>query len=70
MAHHPRDGLRRPLAGHETQVWLATTPDVTPRTGGYRYHRRTRTPHPAALEERFQAGLLRELERRTGVPLD
>ncbi|WP_039934303.1 SDR family oxidoreductase [Streptomyces viridochromogenes] len=56
-------------AGHETQAWLATHHDVTPRTGGYWYHRRTQTPHPAAQDETFQARLLRALENHTGIPL-
>ncbi|WP_406217019.1 SDR family NAD(P)-dependent oxidoreductase [Streptomyces canus] len=56
--------------GHRTQVWLATHDDVTPSTGGYWYHRRTQTPHPAARDEEFQARLIRFLEGHTGVPLD
>ncbi|WP_405525554.1 SDR family NAD(P)-dependent oxidoreductase [Streptomyces canus] len=56
--------------GHRTQVWLATHDDVTPRTGGYWYHRRTQAPHPAARDEEFQARLIRFLEGHTGVPLD
>ncbi|MGW0476374.1 SDR family NAD(P)-dependent oxidoreductase [Streptomyces coeruleorubidus] len=57
-------------AGHETQAWLATHPDVTPSTGGYWHHRQTRTPHPASQDEQFQAQLLQALERHTGVALD
>ncbi|CAM5687944.1 putative oxidoreductase [Streptomyces afghaniensis 772] len=57
-------------AGHETQAWLATHDDVTPSTGGYWYHRQTRTPHPATQDEQFQAQLLQALERHTGVALD
>jgi NAD(P)-dependent dehydrogenase (short-subunit alcohol dehydrogenase family) len=57
-------------AGHETQVWLATHPDVTPRTGGYWHHRREQTPHPATRDERFQARLVETLEQYTGVSLD
>ncbi|MET9683418.1 SDR family NAD(P)-dependent oxidoreductase [Streptomyces coeruleorubidus] len=57
-------------AGHETQAWLATHPDVTPSTGGYWYHRQTRTPHPASQDEQFQARLIEALERHTGVALD
>ncbi|WP_328782129.1 SDR family NAD(P)-dependent oxidoreductase [Streptomyces canus] len=56
--------------GHRTQAWLATHDDVTPSTGGYWYHRRTQTPHPAARDEEFQARLIRFLEGHTGVPLD
>ncbi|MDT0318796.1 SDR family NAD(P)-dependent oxidoreductase [Streptomyces millisiae] len=58
------------VAGHRTQAWLATHPDVTPPTGGYWYHQRTQAPHPAALDEDFQARLVRTLETHTGVPLD
>ncbi|WP_086562644.1 SDR family NAD(P)-dependent oxidoreductase [Streptomyces africanus] len=57
-------------AGHETQAWLATHPDVTPSTGGYWYHRQPRTPHTATRDERFQEQLLAALERHTGVALD
>ncbi|WP_342787018.1 SDR family NAD(P)-dependent oxidoreductase [Streptomyces cyaneus] len=57
-------------AGHQTQVWLATHDDVTPSTGGYWYHQRTQTPHPAAQDEEFQARLIQALESHTGVPLD
>ncbi|MFF5523013.1 SDR family NAD(P)-dependent oxidoreductase [Streptomyces coeruleorubidus] len=57
-------------AGHETQAWLATHPDVTPSTGGYWHHRQTRAPHPASQDERFQAQLIQALERHTGVVLD
>ncbi|MFI1004328.1 SDR family NAD(P)-dependent oxidoreductase [Streptomyces galbus] len=57
------------VAGHRTQVRLATDPDVTPATGGYWYHERTQAPHPAALDEEFQERLLRALEQHTGVPL-
>jgi NAD(P)-dependent dehydrogenase (short-subunit alcohol dehydrogenase family) len=57
-------------AGHETQAWLATHHDVTPSTGGYWYHRQTRTPHPATLDERFQEQLIAALERHTGIALD
>ena len=57
-------------AGHRTQTWLATHRDVTPATGGYWYHRQTRTTHPAARDEEFQARLIEVLENHTGVPLD
>ncbi|MGW3826407.1 hypothetical protein ACWEAF_29930 [Streptomyces sp. NPDC005071] len=57
-------------AGHQTQVRLATRQDVTPTTGGYWYHQKTQTPHPAAQDEEFQARLIQALERHTGVPLD
>lgn len=57
-------------AGHETQVWLATDPEVTPRTGGYWYHRRVQTPHPASSDQDFQARLVQLLEDHTGLSLD
>ena len=56
-------------AGHETQAWLATQNDVTPRTGGYWHHRQTQPPHPACHDEDFQAQLIGALDSRTGVPL-
>ena len=57
-------------AGHRTQTWLATTPDVAPATGGYWYHRHTQTPHPAARDEDFQARLISCLESHTGIRLN
>jgi NAD(P)-dependent dehydrogenase (short-subunit alcohol dehydrogenase family) len=57
-------------AGHETQVWLATSHDVALGTGGYWYHQRAQTPHRASRDEEFQADLVRALESYTGVPLD
>ncbi|CAM5633246.1 hypothetical protein STENM327S_02965 [Streptomyces tendae] len=56
-------------AGHQTQVRLATRQDLTPGTGGYWYHQKTQTPHPAAGDEKFQTRLIQGLERHTGVPL-
>ncbi|MFF4397207.1 SDR family NAD(P)-dependent oxidoreductase [Streptomyces sp. NPDC001480] len=58
------------VAGHQTQVWLATRDDITPPTGGYWYHQRTQEPHPAARDPEFQDRLLHALEERTGVRLD
>jgi hypothetical protein len=37
--------------------------------GGYWYHRRRRSPAPAALDERFQDALLDELTRLTSLHL-
>jgi NAD(P)-dependent dehydrogenase (short-subunit alcohol dehydrogenase family) len=56
--------------GYLTQTWLAVSdhPEAA-RTGGYWYHRRRRSPAPAALDERFQEALLDELTRLTSVPL-
>ena len=56
-------------AGHETQVWLATQDDVLPRSGGYWHHQRTQPAHPAAYDEAFQASLIAELGRCTGIAL-
>jgi NAD(P)-dependent dehydrogenase (short-subunit alcohol dehydrogenase family) len=56
--------------GHLTQEWLATSDDPEARTsGGYWYHQRLRTPHPAVHDERFQDALLDALARHTGVRL-
>ncbi len=57
------------IAGHRTQVWLATHQDVNPSTGGYWYHQQVQTPHPASQDEEFQARLIQSLEQHTGVPL-
>lgn len=54
--------------GHLTQTWLAGS-DHPEATGGYWYHQRRRSPAPAALDERFQAALVDELIRLTGVRL-
>jgi NAD(P)-dependent dehydrogenase (short-subunit alcohol dehydrogenase family) len=54
--------------GHVTQVWLATSDDPEARTsGGYWFHQQRRTPHPAALDPRFQDDLLASLARLTGT---
>ncbi|MFI1856211.1 hypothetical protein [Streptomyces sp. NPDC020480] len=57
------------VAGHRTQVWLATHHHITPHTGGYWYHRQTQAPHPATRDEDFPARLIQALENRTGFPL-
>lgn len=57
-------------AGHQTQGWLATYPDVTPATGGYWYHQQTQKPAPASQDEDFQAHLIQALKSHTGIPLD
>jgi NAD(P)-dependent dehydrogenase (short-subunit alcohol dehydrogenase family) len=56
--------------GHRTQEWLATADPagITPRSGAYWYHGRTRRAHPAAYDQEFQDSLLRKLERSTGIP--
>lgn len=54
--------------GHVTQAWLAARDEVFV-SGGYWYHQQRRTPHPAVTEVRFQAELLRRLERYTGLKI-
>lgn len=56
--------------GHLTQEWLATSEEPETRTsGGYWFHKRRRSPHPAALDRPFQDDLLAALARFTGAPL-
>jgi hypothetical protein len=57
--------------GHLTQEWLATSDDPEARTsGGYWFHERRHSPHPAVHDTQFQDDLLAALERLTGEPLD
>jgi NAD(P)-dependent dehydrogenase (short-subunit alcohol dehydrogenase family) len=56
--------------GHLTQEWLATSDEPEARSsGGYWFHQRLRTPHPAVRDTNFQDDLLDALARFTGVPL-
>jgi NAD(P)-dependent dehydrogenase (short-subunit alcohol dehydrogenase family) len=56
--------------GHLTQEWLVTSDETEARSsGGYWFHQRLRTPHPAVRDPRFQDDLLEALARITGVPL-
>jgi NAD(P)-dependent dehydrogenase (short-subunit alcohol dehydrogenase family) len=56
--------------GHLTQEWLATSDEPEARSsGGYWFHQRLRTPHPAVLDPQFQDDLLAALARFTGAPL-
>ena len=56
--------------GHLTQEWLATSDEPEARTsGGYWFHKRRRSPHPATLDPRFQDDLFAALARFTGAPL-
>jgi NAD(P)-dependent dehydrogenase (short-subunit alcohol dehydrogenase family) len=56
--------------GHRTQEWLATSQDPGALTsGGYWYHQRTQTPHPAVRDHPYQDSLLAQLAGHTGVPL-
>jgi NAD(P)-dependent dehydrogenase (short-subunit alcohol dehydrogenase family) len=56
--------------GHLTQEWLATSDEPKARSsGGYWFHQRLRTPHPAVRNTHFQDDLLDALARFTGVPL-
>jgi NAD(P)-dependent dehydrogenase (short-subunit alcohol dehydrogenase family) len=61
------DNLR---LGHLTQEWLATSDELEARSsGGYWFHQRLRTPHPAVGKPPFQDDLLDALARFTGVSL-
>jgi NAD(P)-dependent dehydrogenase (short-subunit alcohol dehydrogenase family) len=52
--------------GHLTQEWLATSDEPeAPSGGGYWFHKRRRSPHPAALDVAFQGELLTALARFT-----
>ena len=56
--------------GHLTQEWLACSDDPAARSsGGYWYHQRLGTPHPATKDTHFQDSLLDALARFTGTPL-
>ncbi|HKH55792.1 MAG TPA: SDR family NAD(P)-dependent oxidoreductase [Propionibacteriaceae bacterium] len=56
--------------GHLTQEWLAISEQPQARTsGGYWFHQRLRTPHPAVDNTHFQDSLLEALARFTAVPL-
>ena len=56
--------------GHLTQEWLATSDDPEAHTsGGYWFHQRLGTPHPAVRDTHFQDTLLAALARFTAVPL-
>ena len=56
--------------GHLTQEWLATSDEPEARSsGGYWFHQRLRTPHPAVLDPQFQDDLLAALAHFTGAPL-
>ena len=53
-----------------TQAWLAVSPDPGARvTGGYFYHQKPRTTHPAARDLTIQDQLLRYCAALTGVTL-
>ena len=57
--------------GHLTQEWLATSDEPEARSsGGYWFHQRLRTPHPAVGDTRFQDSLLAALARFTAAPLN
>jgi hypothetical protein len=53
-----------------TQAWLAVSPDPGATvTGGYFYHQKPRTTHPAARDLKIQDRLLRYCAALTGVTL-
>jgi len=57
--------------GHLTQEWLATSDEPEARSsGGYWFHQRLRTPHPAVRDTHFQDSLLAALARFTAAPLN
>jgi len=57
--------------GHLTQEWLATSDEREARTsGGYWFHQRLRTPHPAVRDTHFQDSLLAALAHYTAAPLN
>jgi NAD(P)-dependent dehydrogenase (short-subunit alcohol dehydrogenase family) len=57
--------------GHLTQEWLATSDEPEARSsGGYWFHQRLRTPHPAVHNSLFQDSLLAALARFTAAPLN
>jgi len=57
--------------GHLTQEWLATSDEPEARSsGGYWFHQRLRTPHPAVRDTNFQDSLLAALARFTGALLN
>jgi NAD(P)-dependent dehydrogenase (short-subunit alcohol dehydrogenase family) len=57
--------------GHLTQEWLATSDEPEVRSsGGYWFHQRLRTPHPAVRDTQFQDSLLAALARFTVAPLN
>jgi NAD(P)-dependent dehydrogenase (short-subunit alcohol dehydrogenase family) len=56
--------------GHLTQEWLATSDEPQARTsGGYWFHKRLSTPHPAVRDPHFQDSLLAALARFTAAQL-
>jgi NAD(P)-dependent dehydrogenase (short-subunit alcohol dehydrogenase family) len=56
--------------GHLTQEWLATSDEPAAcSSGGYWFHQRLHTPHPAARNRHFQDSLLDALARFTAAPL-
>jgi NAD(P)-dependent dehydrogenase (short-subunit alcohol dehydrogenase family) len=56
--------------GHLTQEWLATSDEAEAHSsGGYWFHQRLRTPHPAVRNTLFQDKLLAALARFTAAPL-
>ena len=56
--------------GHLTQEWLATHDSAEAKaTGGYWHHQRRTEPHRAVHDVVFQAKLLDELARATGIAI-
>ncbi|HEY6312404.1 MAG TPA: hypothetical protein VIY52_16605 [Streptosporangiaceae bacterium] len=64
------DGHSVTLHAPVTQAWLAVSSDPDARvTGGYLYHQKPRTAHPAARDLEIQDRLLRYCAALTGVTL-
>jgi NAD(P)-dependent dehydrogenase (short-subunit alcohol dehydrogenase family) len=58
------------VKGYETQVWLAVSEEPAAKvTGQYFYHKRPRTPNPAAQDQQKQDMLLDACRRFSGVTL-
>jgi NAD(P)-dependent dehydrogenase (short-subunit alcohol dehydrogenase family) len=55
--------------GHRTQAWLAVTDEPGTAEPGYWHHQQRRLPVAAALDRAFQAAVMAELARITGVEL-
>jgi NAD(P)-dependent dehydrogenase (short-subunit alcohol dehydrogenase family) len=57
-------------AGHVTQAWLVTSQEPAAMvTGGYFYHQRPRTPHPACHDIGTQEKLLEACQHFSGIEL-
>ena len=62
--------LRSPESGASTAIYLASSPDVAGRTGGYYVNRKLRTPSAAARNESLARDLWSRSADLTGLPGD